>query len=52
MFKKYFGVVEEQSRDVFGTHAKKTLSFFSFFSVAAVVLPLVVLILFIVLKRF
>lgn len=52
MFKKYFGIVEEQSRDVFGTHAKKTLSVFSLFSVAAVILPLVILILFVVLKLF
>ena len=52
MFKKYFGVVEEQSQDVFGTHAKKTLSAFSFFSVAAVILPLALLILFILLKLF
>ena len=50
--KKYFGVVEEQSQDVFGTHAKKTLSAFSFFSVAAVILPLALLILFILLKLF
>jgi hypothetical protein len=52
MFKKYFGIVEEQSRDVFGTHPKKTLSAFSFFSVAAVILPLAILILFILLKFF
>ncbi len=52
MLKKYFGVVEEQSRDVFGTHPKKTLSAFSFLSVASVVLPLSILILFILLKLF
>lgn len=52
MFKRYFGVVEEQSRDVFGTHPKKTLSAFSFFSVAAVILPLIILILFILFKLF
>lgn len=52
MFKRYFGVVEEQSRDVFGAHPKKTLSAFSFFSVAAVILPLAILILFVLLKFF
>ena len=52
MFKRYFGAVKEQSQDVFGTHARKTLSVLSFFSVAAVILPLALLLLFIVLKLF
>ncbi len=52
MFKKYFGAVADQSRDVFGTHAKKILSFFSVLSVAAVILPLIVLILFVLFKIF
>ncbi len=52
MFKKYFGAVTEQSEDVFGTHAKKTLSFFSILSVAAVILPLIVLFFFALLKIF
>ena len=52
MLEKYFGMVREQSEDVFGTHAKKTLSVFSFFSVAAVILPLLILTLFVLLRLF
>lgn len=52
MLEKYFGRVREQSEDVFGTHAKKTLSFFSFFSAAAVLLPLLILVLLVALRLF
>ncbi len=52
MFEKYFGALGKQSRDVFGTHAKTSLSIFSLLSVAAVILPLSILILFVVFKIF
>lgn len=43
MLKTYLDLIREQSRNVFGIHAKKTLSFYSVLSVAAVVLPLTIL---------
>lgn len=52
MLEKYFGMIREQSEDVFGAHAKKTLSVFSFFSAAAVVLPLLILMLLVAFRLF
>lgn len=52
MLEKYFGMIREQSEDVFGTHPRKTLSLFTLFSAAAVVLPLLILVLFVLIKIF
>ena len=42
MFDNYFKVVKNQSEDVFGVKAKKTLSIYSVFSAACVILPLII----------
>lgn len=52
MLETYLDLMREQSRNVFGTHAKKTLSFYSVLSVAAVVLPLAVLVFFVAFRIF
>lgn len=42
MLNKYFKIIKNQSEDVFGVKARKTLSIYTVFSAACVILPLII----------
>lgn len=42
MLKRYLKIIKDQSEDVFGVKARKTLSVYTIFSVACVILPLII----------
>lgn len=52
MIRKYIDIIKNQSEDVFGIKAKKTLSIYSVFSVASVVVPIVIVFFLLISKFF
>lgn len=52
MLRKYIDIIKNQSEDVFGIKAKKTLSVYSIFSVASVIIPLLIVFLLLINKIF
>lgn len=50
MIKQFIDKINEQSEDVFGVGAKKTLSVYSVFAVGAVIIPLLSILLIVIWK--
>lgn len=52
MIKQFLKKLNEQSQDVFGVGAKKSLSIYSIFAVSAVIIPLASIVFILILKVF